>query len=46
MVNDASLFSLHACITVIGTVGNRDKAEMAKSNGCDHPVLFWPKGVP
>jgi NADPH2:quinone reductase len=26
--------------TIIGTVGNQEKAEMAKSNGCDHPVLY------
>ena len=35
--------------TVIGTVGSREKAEMAKSNGCDHPVLYtdenWPQNV-
>jgi NADPH2:quinone reductase len=26
--------------TIIGTVGSREKAEMAKSNGCDHAVLY------
>ena len=26
--------------TIIGTVGTQEKAEMAKSNGCDHPVLY------
>jgi len=25
---------------VIGTVGSPDKAAMARSNGCDHPVLY------
>lgn len=25
---------------VIGTVGSREKAEMAKANGCHHPVLY------
>lgn len=35
--------------TVIGTVGSREKAEMAKSNGCDHPILYndddWDRQV-
>ena len=26
--------------TVIGTVGNRDKAELAKAHGCDHAILY------
>jgi NADPH:quinone reductase len=26
--------------TVIGTVGSREKAQLAASNGCDHPVLY------
>lgn len=26
--------------TVIGTVGSREKAELAAANGCDHPVLY------
>ena len=26
--------------TVIGTVGSNDKAEIARSNGCDHPVVY------
>lgn len=26
--------------TVIGTVGNSDKAAHAKANGCDHPVVY------
>lgn len=25
---------------VIGTVGSREKAELAKQNGCDHPILY------
>lgn len=25
---------------VIGTVGSREKAQLAASNGCDHPVLY------
>jgi len=26
--------------TVIGTVGSAEKAEKARSNGCDHPILY------
>jgi NADPH:quinone reductase len=26
--------------TVIGTVGSYEKAEMAKTNGCDYPILY------
>jgi len=26
--------------TVIGTVGSAEKAELAKSQGCDHPILY------
>lgn len=26
--------------TVIGTVGNDDKAALAQSNGCDHPIVY------
>src|SRR5262245_62102633 len=26
--------------TVIGTVGSKDKAALAKANGCDHPILY------
>ena len=26
--------------TVIGTVGSEEKAELAKSQGCDHPILY------
>jgi len=26
--------------TVIGTVGSRDKAELAKAHGCDHTILY------
>ncbi len=35
--------------TVIGTVGSPEKADIAKSNGCDHPVLYtddtWDRKV-
>jgi NADPH:quinone reductase len=26
--------------TVIGTVGNDEKAELARSHGCDHPIVY------
>lgn len=26
--------------TVIGTVGNEEKAELARAHGCDHPVIY------
>jgi len=26
--------------TVIGTVGNDEKAELAKAHGCDHPIVY------
>lgn len=30
----------HLGATVIGTVGSDDKAELAKKNGCDHPINY------
>jgi NADPH:quinone reductase len=30
----------HLGATVIGTVGSRDKAEIARSHGCDHPIVY------
>ncbi len=30
----------HLGATVIGTVGNEDKAELAKAHGCDYPVIY------
>jgi NADPH:quinone reductase len=30
----------HLGATVIGTVGDDEKAELARKNGCDHPVLY------
>jgi NADPH2:quinone reductase len=30
----------HLGATVIGTVGSQQKAEIAKANGCDHPILY------
>ena len=30
----------HLGATVIGTVGSEQKADIAKANGCDHPILY------
>ena len=30
----------HLGATVIGTVGSKEKAELAKKNGCDHTILY------
>lgn len=30
----------HLGATVIGTVGSKEKAQIARSNGCDHPILY------
>ena len=30
----------HLGATVIGTVGTDDKAELARANGCDHPIVY------
>jgi NADPH2:quinone reductase len=30
----------HLGATVIGTVGNKDKAALAKANGCDHVIVY------
>src|ERR1700749_4005827 len=30
----------HLGATVIGTVGSDDKAQLAKKNGCDHPIVY------
>ena len=30
----------HLGATVIGTVGSEAKAELARQNGCDHPILY------
>lgn len=32
--------------TVIGCVGNEEKAELAKANGCDHPILYRGENIP
>lgn len=33
----------HIGARIIGTVGSPEKAEIAKSNGCDHPILYREK---
>jgi NADPH2:quinone reductase len=30
----------HLGATIIGTVGSKEKAELAGKNGCDHPILY------
>lgn len=30
----------HLGVTVIGTVGSREKAELAKAHGCTHPIVY------
>jgi len=30
----------HLGATVIGTVGSDEKAELARANGCDHPIVY------
>ncbi len=30
----------HLGATVIGTVGSKEKADLAKAHGCDHPILY------
>src|SRR5580658_1991500 len=36
----ACQWAKHLGATVIGTVGSTDKAELAKANGCDHPIVY------
>ncbi len=36
----------HLGATVIGCVGSAEKAELAKANGCDHPILYRDENVP
>lgn len=31
--------------TVIGTVGNDEKAELARAHGCDHPIVYTRENV-
>ena len=36
----ASQWANHLGATVIGTVGTKEKAELAKANGCHHTILY------
>lgn len=36
----------HLGLRVIGTVGNDEKAALAASHGCDHPVVYTRESVP
>jgi NADPH2:quinone reductase len=36
----------HRGATVIGTVGTKDKAELAKAHGCDYPILYREEDLP
>ena len=36
----ACQWAAHLGATVIGTVGSEEKAELARSHGCHHPVLY------
>ncbi len=35
----------HLGATVIGTVGTREKAELARAHGCDHPIVYTEEDV-
>jgi NADPH2:quinone reductase len=36
----ACQWARHLGVTVIGTVGSDEKAELAKANGCDHTIVY------
>lgn len=36
----------HIGATVIGTVGSEEKADLARTNGCDHPILYKTEDFP
>ena len=42
----ACQWAKHLGATVIGCVGSEEKAELAKANGCDHPILYRDENVP
>ncbi|MAF96166.1 MAG: quinone oxidoreductase [Rhodospirillaceae bacterium] len=42
----ACQWARHLGATVIGCVGSEEKAELAKANGCDHPILYRAENVP
>jgi len=40
-----SQWAKHLGVTVIGTVGTEEKAELAKAHGCDHVILYRTEDV-
>jgi NADPH2:quinone reductase len=42
----ACQWAKHLGATVIGCVGSKEKAELAKANGCDHPILYREENLP
>ena len=42
----ACQWAKHLGATVIGCVGSEEKVELAKANGCDHPILYRDENVP
>ena len=42
----ACQWAKHLGATVIGCVGSEEKAELAKANGCDYPILCRDENVP
>ena len=36
----ACQWARHLGVTVIGTVGTEEKAELAREHGCDHPIVY------
>ncbi|MEW6668398.1 MAG: quinone oxidoreductase [Thermodesulfobacteriota bacterium] len=41
-----SQWARHLGASVIGTVGSKDKAELARAHGCDHPILYREEDFP
>jgi len=41
----AAQWAKHLGATVIGTVGSKEKAELARKNGCDHVILYREEDV-
>lgn len=41
----ACQWAKHLGATVIGTVGSQEKAALAKSHGCDHPILYRTENI-
>lgn len=41
----ACQWAKHLGVTVIGTVGSDEKAELARAHGCDHPIVYTRENV-